>query len=314
MREAESQTFLIGCGLAATADATPETLGFKAYNLWRMERVGLPVPPAFVLDTGFCRDFFRKDRKPSTGLRELLSSRMRELERSGGLAFGSTRKPLLVSVRSGAPEAERLASVLPQVQAEIVKVAGRLEAEFRDMQEFEFTVQDGRLFVLQTRTGKRMPWAALRIAVDLVDADRISESDALDRLAEIDLDRIARLKVVRENSTRVLCRAVPAGIGVAVGEIALDSARALEVAAAGRSAILVRDTTSTDPIPGYSMRIGHWRRCMQICTTLACSAQRGRLSPGLRICRQQFTLMSRAVCGWTAIRSAVRRSLLDKPF
>jgi pyruvate,orthophosphate dikinase len=448
MRDADNQTLLIGCGSASATHATPEAHGFKAYNLWRMERIGLPVPAAFVLDTGFCRDFFRDNRQAPPNLKDLLSRRMRDLERASGLVFGGARRPLLVSVRSGAPvsmpgmmdtvldiglcdaavpgllrltgnprlvwdsyrrliqsyaevvcrlpgdrfdaaleariaastassiadldfqalralthdfieifeqlagtafpqqpaeqlheaivavwaswageraveyrrlrgvsdtlgtavtvqqmvfgnaggasgagvaftrdpasgepelyldfmfnaqgedvvsgrrsapDPGRLANVLPQVHAEIAGVARRLEAEFRDMQEFEFTVQDGRLFVLQTRTGKRMPWSALRIAVDMVAEGCIGRDEALERLKAVDLEGIKRLKVSRGNNVRVLCRAVSAGIGVATGEIVLDSEGASAVAAAGRSAILVRELTSTDDIAGIAAAAG----------------------------------------------------------
>jgi pyruvate,orthophosphate dikinase len=145
---------------------------------------------------------------------------------------------------------------LPEVYTELAAVSRRLEAEFRDMQEFEFTVHDGTLHILQTRAGKRMPWAAVRIAVDHVDEGLISESAALDRLSTIDLEHVERLRVVRSDATRVLSRAVSAGMGVAVGEIALDATRAQEVGAAGRAAILVRDNTATEDIAGIAAAAG----------------------------------------------------------
>src|SRR5512140_1863438 len=97
-----SEPFLIGCGtIASDARPSPATLGFKAYNLWRMDRVGLPVPPAFVLGTDHCRHFLAHGAAPA-GTRDLLAARIHELERATGLAFGSARRPLCVSVRSGA--------------------------------------------------------------------------------------------------------------------------------------------------------------------------------------------------------------------
>jgi len=162
----------------------------------------------------------------------------------------------VVSGRHRAPDSERLAAILPQVHAELRTVADHLEREFRDMQEFEFTVQDGRLFLLQARSGKRTPWAAVRIAVDQVDEGLITEADALERLATVDLARVERRRVVRSDATRVLGRAVSAGAGVAAGEIALDADRAQEVAAAGRAAILVRENTATDDIAGIAAAAG----------------------------------------------------------
>ena len=102
--ESSGEPFLIGCrhAPAPAGVASPHHLGFKAYNLWRMTRVGLPVPPAFVLGTGYCRQYLAGDNTPPVGLRELLLAQVRELERATGLGFGSARRPLCVSVRSGA--------------------------------------------------------------------------------------------------------------------------------------------------------------------------------------------------------------------
>src|SRR5208283_2244598 len=75
----------------------------------------------------------------------------------------------VVSGRLNIPDGERLGTVLPAVLQDVAKAARLLEKEFRDVQEFEFTVQDGKLYVLQTRAAKRTAWAALRVAVDQVD-------------------------------------------------------------------------------------------------------------------------------------------------
>src|SRR5208282_3969792 len=131
-------------------------------------------------------------------------------------------------------------TVLPAVFQEVVKAARLLEKEFRDMQEFEFTVQDSKLYVLQTRTGKRTAWAALRMAVDQVDEGLIDPAAAVQRLSGIDLAKVQRSCVVPASAGSALCRGVGAGGGVVTGEIALDSERAREVAAAGRAALLVR--------------------------------------------------------------------------
>ena len=437
---------LIGCGTEGSASA--EEFGFKAWNLWRMSRSAMPVPPAFALGTRFCRDYFREGRKAPPGLPALLATHLRELERATGLSFGGTRRPLLVSVRSGgkasmpgmldtvldtglcdatvpgllrltgnprlvwdsyrrlvqsfaetvhrarsapfdaalakrmaeagvasasdldfdalraltrefldlhesetgaafpqqpaqqleaavvavwdswasekairyrriqgipedggtavtvqrmvygnaggtsgagvaftrdpatganalyldflfnaqgedvvsgrhgSPDGERLAVTLPAVHEEICKVARKLEAEFGDMQEFEFTVQDARLFILQTRTGKRTPWAALRIAVDQVEEGLMEPTCALERLAGYDLDAIKRLRVVASEGGKPACRGIAAGMGVATGSVALDSRRAMEVRRAGGAAILVSRAISTSDIAGIEAASG----------------------------------------------------------
>lgn len=448
MAEQAEPFLVIGCGAPSAQAASPDTMGFKAYNLWRMERIGMPVPQAFVLGTSLCRAFFRDGRKPPPSLRDLLLARVHDIERASGLVFGSGRKPLLLSVRSGAaismpgmletvldigvcditvpgllrltgnprlvwdsyrrlvqsfaevvygiapadfdaaltaklaaagvetvqeldfqslraltgdylglfeqaagrpfpqqpldqlaasviavwdswagdkavqyrrlndvpddlgtavtvqrmvfgnaggssgagvaftrnpasgepalyldfmfnvqgedvvsgrrsaPDGGQLDRVLPAVFQEVVKVARMLESEFRDMQEFEFTVQDGKLYLLQTRTGKRTPWAALRIGVDMVDEGLIDAQTAMARLAPLDPQRIERSRIVASDYAPALSRAVGAGVGVAVGEIALDVERAAQVARAGRPVILVRPSISTEDIAGIAVAAG----------------------------------------------------------
>lgn len=101
-----------------------------------------------------------------------------------------------------------------------------------------------------------MPWAALRIAVEQLDEGLIGPEEAKARLAGIELGRIERQRVAGGGAARRLCRATSAGIGVAIGEIALDSERAQSVAKSGRRAILVRDGTLTDDIKGIAAAAG----------------------------------------------------------
>jgi pyruvate,orthophosphate dikinase len=429
-------------GVPAAAEASAETLGCKAYSLLRLARLGLPVPPAFVLDTALCRQYFERGGRLPDDLPEVLAHGLARLEATTGRAFGSPRRPLLVSVRSGAPvsmpgmmqtilnvglgektvrglirltgnprqardcyrrlirdfakvvrgaaahpfdaliDRERLkdglaaareldsaalgrivqesldltlaltgepfpqdplaqllgaveavlrswdsekartyrrlngindssgtaitvqamvfgnagadsgAGVgftrdpatgenhpvldflfnvqgedvvsgrhtvhdtallplrLPAVAAELGRIATVLEDEFRDMQDFEFTVENGRLCLLQTRDGKRTPWAALRIAVDLVHAERISPAEALERLEGLALDRLERVRIAAGAETTPLATAVPASVGVATGEIVFDPKRAVERRNHGRDVILMRQDIATDDIEG----------------------------------------------------------------
>ena len=444
-RVAAEEVFVVAEG--AEPRETPQVMGFKAYNLLRMARIGLPVPGAFVLGTPFCRDYFDRGARVAAGFRELLAQNIRRIESSSGTGFGSSRRPLLLSVRSGAPvsmpgmmdtvlnvglcegvmrgmlrmtgnprlvwdsyrrliqsfaevvagaprepyeaalagcmredgiervqdldfktlerlattyldiyldqtgrafpqdpldqleaaveavfrswqspravayrrlagiddalgtavtvqrmvfgnaggtsgagvaftrnpatgenelymdfatnvqgedvvsgrhslhEPDVLADILPQAFDGIMTVRGKLEGEFSDAQEFEFTVQDGRLYLLQTRSGKRTPLAALRIAVEQVREGLIGVEEALARLAEIDLASIRDVRVAADPSA-ALCRAVPASVGVATGEIALDCARAAERAAAGAAVILVRGDIATEDIVGIESARG----------------------------------------------------------
>ena len=445
MRAPQPEVFVIG---PAGAAAGPQQMGFKAYNLARMAGAGLPVPPAFVLGTSFCRDFFERGRKLPPHMRDLLAGEIQRLEIASGLGFGSERRPLLVSVRSGAPVSmpgmldtvldvgltettlrglrrmtgnprlawdsyrrlvqsfceivhrrgtEAFAAILdrnmrsagvarsqeldyrslgqvareylaafeavtgrafPQDPMEQLEAAVRavfdswsserakeyrrlnrladepgtavtiqrmvfgnaggtsgsgvaftrdpasgenalymdflfnaqgedvvsgrraversaraehvlpaafqllqdsrraLEAEFLDAQEFEFTVEEGALFFLQTRVAKRTPWAALRIAVEQVQEGLIDPTTALARLESYDLDRIEEVRLSTLNRARLLCSADSGSLGVASGAIALDTAAAVKGAAAGKDVILVREEASTDDVAGVAAACG----------------------------------------------------------
>jgi pyruvate,orthophosphate dikinase len=444
-RTPAEEVFVVAEG--ADPRETPEVMGFKAYSLLRMARIGLPVPAAFVLGTTFCRDYFQRGGRLAAGFRDLLAQNIRRIESSSGTGFGSSRRPLLVSVRSGAAvsmpgmmdtvlnvglcegvlrgmlrmtgnprlvwdsyrrliesfaevvagcskepyqaavtqclrrerlerardldfktleqlaadyldiyleqtghafpqdpldqleaavqavfrswqstraaayrrmagiddalgtavtvqrmvfgnsggtsgagvaftrnpatgenelymdfasnaqgedvvsgrhalhEPDVLADILPRAFEAILAVRAKLEREFGDAQEFEFTVQDGRPYLLQTRNGKRTPFAALRVAVEQVREGLIEPREALARLAGIDLAAIRDVRVAADPSA-ALCRAVPASVGVATGEIALDCARAAERAAAGAAVILVRADIATEDIIGIDSARG----------------------------------------------------------
>jgi len=514
------EVFVVGEG--ADPRETLEVMGFKAYNLLRMARIGLPVPAAFVLGTPFCRDYFGSGARLAAGFRELLAQNIRRIESSTGTGFGSSRRPLLLSVRSGAPvsmpgmmdtvlnvglcegvlrgmlrmtgnprlvwdsyrrliqsfaevvagaprepyeaalagrmredgiervqdldfktlerlaatyldiyldqtgrafpqdpldqleaaveavfrswqstraaayrrmagigealgtavtvqrmvfgnsggtsgagvaftrnpatgenelymdfasnvqgedvvsgrhslhEPDVLADILPQVFDGIMSVRGKLEREFGDAQEFEFTVQDGRLYLLQTRNGKRTPLAALRIAVDQVREGLIGVQEALARLAEIDLASIRDVRVAADPSA-ALCRAVPASVGVATGEIALDCARAAERTAAGAAVILVRSDITTEDIVGIESargvltvagsRTSHAavvarqldRVCLVGCEALRVDAQARLCTIAGRVFREGelLTLDGRAGCVFAGVVEAVNEAPLE---
>ena len=506
MKYTDKQIFEIGLPGARDAGSATD-MGFKAHNLGRMAHLGLKVPEAFVLGTAICRDFLKHPAKSRTALHDLLVEMLRRLESASHLAFGGNRKPLLVSVRSGAPvsmpgmmdtllniglcdatvhglirltgnprlawdsyrrlvqqfaevvhgaeaapfraaldaaqreagvdspreldfrqlaqltreflaifrdvagqpfpqdpleqaeaaiaavfaswnsaraieyrrlndlpdsigtavtvqrmvfgnaggtsgagvaftrdpaggdnrlyvdflfnsqgedvvsgrfaagDAERLQTVLPDVWARLETVRGTLEAEFRDAQEFEFTVQDGELFLLQTRSGKRTPWAALRIAVDQVREGLIAPDEALRRLDGIDLDGLERKHLAPGVEQELLGHAVPAGIGLAGGAIALDAAAAQRLVAEGRRALLVREDTLTEDIAGLAAceglltlrgsRTAHaavvarqmGKPCLVGCSQLAIDAAARSITLGARTLREGDPLWIDAEAG-----------------
>ena len=159
----------------------------------------------------------------------------------------------VVAGRHAAADPEPLIEALPGLAHELQTVRRRLEALFGDAQDFEFTVEEGKLWLLQTRTAKRTPWAALRIACDLVDEKVIDPATAVQRLRDFDLDTITRVQLVGDDIARPIGHGMPAGTGVATGRVALSVDAARRYAEEGHPVVLVRDESSTDDIAGLAL-------------------------------------------------------------
>lgn len=434
---------IIACPGVSPAEDTLAAVGGKAFNLLKLAASGFPVPPGFVLPTSLCGQWIKKGPPSLADFRSLIAGSLQRLEREAGLGFGDARRPLLVSVRSGAPvsmpgmldtvldvgltratlpglqamtgnprlawdcylrlvasyaqtvqgldlapfeklsrnaagvadvgkldtlslrelvlrhlalfeeltgepfpddpfqqllrsvdavfrswNAERaisyrhinrleglpgtavtvqrmvfgnagpssgagvaftrdpatgekglyldfafdaqgedvvsgnrpltrsseLARILPEVMGALNRTGARLEQVFRDVQDFEFTVEEGQLFLLQTRDAKRSPWAKLKIAVDLVEEGLIKPDEALTRLKGLDLATLVRRRVSESGSA--IAAGIPAGMGVATGAVALTAAVAQAQAARGLRAILVRKDISTEDIDGIACAAG----------------------------------------------------------
>lgn len=164
----------------------------------------------------------------------------------------------VVSGRRSAHGHDELAAVLPAVWLELQESARQLEHAFGDMQDFEFTVQDARLFMLQTRNGKRTPQAAARIALDLFDEKLIDADMARLRVAGLTREALGRPRVLADNGVPLvpLARAATASSGVAIGEIALDAARAASRHGAGVAIVLVRRNAETSDIAALEQSAG----------------------------------------------------------
>ncbi|MEM7329801.1 MAG: pyruvate, phosphate dikinase [Pseudomonadota bacterium] len=143
-----------------------------------------------------------------------------------------------------------LEEVMPPVYKQLTDVADKLEAHYRDMQDIEFTVEDGTLYMLQTRTGKRTAGAALKIAVDMANEGLISEEEAVMRLEPSQLDQLLHPTISPTASRDVVVKGLPASPGAAVGQVVFDSNEAAHLAEAGRAVILVRVETSPEDIHG----------------------------------------------------------------
>ena len=139
---------------------------------------------------------------------------------------------------------------MPQVFAQFQEVVGRLESRYRDMQDIEFTVEQGRLYMLQTRNGKRTAKAALKVAVDLVAEGVISQDEAVQRVEPASLDQLLHPTLDPSAEREVVAAGLPASPGAAVGEIVFDADEAERLAELGRPVILVREETSPEDIHG----------------------------------------------------------------
>jgi pyruvate,orthophosphate dikinase len=439
---------LIGCGPPSSARGTVEQLGFKAFNLTRIARLGVPIPPAFVLGTDWFHEYKSLGSRLPPDTREALMVGMGHLEAQSGLAFGNPRRPLLLSVRSGASVSmpgmldtvldvglcnttisgflrvsgnphlvwdsyrrliegwadtvagldgapfaaarqEALASAgvarvaeldfralralaqreqelyeaatdqqFPQspieqletaiaavfrswngakaafyrqahgigpalgtavtvqrmvfgnaggtsgagvgftrnpatgsaelyldyapnaqgedvvsgrvelaggtaaeslpagIRQELAQLAALLEHEFHDAQEFEFTVENGILFVLQTRDAKRTALAALKIAVDFAESGLSTAAQARERVAKLEPAALESVELAGAACEEALATGISAGIGVASGVAVCDPARAIERARAGETVILVRDDIATGDIAALEVSAG----------------------------------------------------------
>ncbi|HEY7311454.1 MAG TPA: pyruvate, phosphate dikinase [Gemmataceae bacterium] len=161
----------------------------------------------------------------------------------------------VVSGRYPLQDSSSLQQTMPELYRQLRKIGRQLEKLFRDAQDFEFTVQEGHLHLLQSRRAKRTPWAALRIACELVQEGLIDEATALKHLADRDLDAIENVRLASP-SEPPLCTGVPASAGVAVGTIAFDSETAVRSAAAGQPALLLRTEIATTDIAGLAAAAG----------------------------------------------------------
>lgn len=155
------------------------------------------------------------------------------------------------------PEAiEELARVFPNVHAELSSVCHRLEAHFGDMQDVEFTVQQGKLWLLQTRTGKRTGRAMVRIAIDLVHEGALTPPQAILRIEPNKLDELLHPTISPESSLTALSKGLPASPGAAIGRVVFTANDARDWADRDESVILVRVETSPEDIVGMKAARG----------------------------------------------------------
>mgnify|MGYP004614941769 CR=1 FL=1 len=153
---------------------------------------------------------------------------------------------------------ESLETAMPGVYKELDEIRKKLENHFHDMQDIEFTIQEGKLWMLQCRIGKRTGLAALQMAMDMLSEGMIDEKTAVMRVAPSQLDEILHpiLQPASEKAAKVIGRGLPASPGGAVGMLVFDSESAMAAAKDGKKVILVREETSPEDIEGMRASAG----------------------------------------------------------
>ncbi len=153
---------------------------------------------------------------------------------------------------------QSLETAMPEVYAELDAIRKHLEEHFHDMQDIEFTIQEGKLWMLQCRIGKRTGIAALQMAMDMLSEGMIDEKEAVMRVSPAQLDEILHpiLDPASEKKAQVIAKGLPASPGGAVGTIVFTSEAAMEAAAAGKKVILIREETSPEDIEGMRASAG----------------------------------------------------------
>ncbi|MDB5508971.1 MAG: pyruvate, phosphate dikinase [Hyphomicrobiales bacterium] len=196
-------------------------------------------------------------RNPSTGERELYGEFLVNAQGEDVVAGIRTPQNITEEARIAAhSDKPSMETVMPEVYHEFLRVTQLLEKHYRDMQDLEFTVERGKLWMLQTRGGKRTAKAALRIAVEMANDGLITQEEAVLRVDPAALDQLLHPTIDPKAERKILATGLPASPGAASGEIVFSSDEAEQLKSAGRSVILVRIETSPEDIHGMHASAG----------------------------------------------------------
>lgn len=187
---------------------------------------------------GFTRD-------PATGQKKLYGEYL--INAQGEDVVAGIRDPEDIST---------LKEEMPAIYTELVDIAEKLERHYRDVQDFEFTIEKGTLFMLQTRSGKRTAQAAIKIACDMVKEGLIDKKEALMRIEPSQLDQLLHRRIDPREKLEVLATGLPASPGAATGAVVFTADKAVELTEQGEKVILVRKETSPEDIHGMAVAEG----------------------------------------------------------
>jgi pyruvate,orthophosphate dikinase len=178
-------------------------------------------------------------RNPATGEKVLY----------GEFLKNAQGEDVVAGIRNPEPIAD-LAKEMPEAHKELEEVASLLEKHYKDMQDIEFTIERGKLYILQTRTAKRTAKAAVNTAVDMYDEGLIDGGEAVSRVTPDQVEQLLHKQIDPEASYEVLAKGLPASPGAAVGEVVFDADEAERLGQSGDAVILVRPETTPDDIHG----------------------------------------------------------------
>lgn len=173
----------------------------------------------------------------------------------GEFLLNAQGEDVVAGIRNPFP-IEELKNKMPEVYKSLVDIYQKLETHYRDMQDIEFTIQDKKLYMLQTRTGKRTAAAAVRIAVEMVKEGLIDKKTALLRVEPEQLDQLLHPTVDPKAKAEVIAKGLPASPGAGVGKVVFTTEAAQEMASKGEKVILVRQETSPEDIAGMNASQG----------------------------------------------------------
>ena len=184
-------------------------------------------------------------RNPSRGTNEFYGEYL--INAQGEDVVAGVRTPLPIS---------HLKKDFPQIYQQLLEIISQLEKHYQDMQDFEFTVQEGKLYILQTRVGKRTTLAAVKIAVDMVKEKLISVKEALLRIQPEQLNQLLHKRMDPKAEMEVIALGLAASPGAACGKVVFTAEDAVTLAKNGEKVILVRRETNPDDISGLAVAVG----------------------------------------------------------
>lgn len=184
-------------------------------------------------------------RNPSTGQKEFY----------GEFLMNAQGEDVVAGIRTPLP-LKKLAKIMPKAYKQLTRLMTKLERHYKDMQDMEFTIQEDKLYILQTRTGKRTAESAIKIAVDMVQERLIPRKEAVKRVTPEQLDRLLHPHFDPKAERKTIARGLPASPGAAVGQVVFSADTAEAWKGKGKKVILVRIETSPEDIGGMDAAVG----------------------------------------------------------